>query len=213
MKKAFTLIELLLVVLVLWVLMWAMKNMFSYENVNRLKYDTCYLKTYWFLSNFNQQALLQKSVRTWDVLTWVNQYEIIFDNEHQKIEFIYSWASSKKVFNYSWDWTDIENDCYNTTYHTKIWDWNLKVIMQPGFQTTNATGSLSPMQIYSWDNFNTAIPNSWTWEIIFYYCKWTSDAQCSELNKIVVEPKVQMFKTFFCKSLDDNREKCDKWSE
>lgn len=213
MKKAFTLLELLLVVVIVWVLMWAMQNMFSYENVNKLKFDTCYLKTHWLLSSFKQEALLQKSVRTWWNLVWSDKYIVLFDSKNQKIEFVYSWAWVKKTINYSWSWSDTENDCYNTTYNTRIWNSNLKAVFQAWFQTSNTTDNSSAMQIFSWDNFDTRIQNSWTWEIFFYYCKgkWVS-AKCSQLYKIIIEPKVQLFKSFSCKSLNSDW-RCKEWNK
>lgn len=207
MKKAFTLLELVIVIWLLWLLIGSLWKVFSYKNVNPIKYDTCYINITWKLDNFLQDAILQRSVYTWYEWKKVDNYTIIFDVNNQKIDFIYSWAWVKETIHLNWTWEDRQYDCFTTSYHTLLsWD-ELKIDIKPWLQVDNQAWWDSWMIVYkNWTKLN----NGSTWWVNLYYCEW-SWWNCYERNKIIVDSKVQLFKKYFCMVWDKNP--CPKWSE
>lgn len=213
MKKAFTIIELLIVIIIIWVLMWALKNMFSYKNINTLKYDTCNIHINWNLDNFFQDAILQKSVYTWNKWKKVDNYNIIFDVTNQKINFIYSWAQIwgkiVKTINLNWTWFDKKNNCFNPGYHTKLSGENLKVSIKPWLQVNNNANWDAWIMLYTWSSTSPAHDGS-TWGVSLYYCEWNW-WKCFERDKIVIDTKVNLIKKYFCKQ--KRQASCTVWSE
>ena len=214
MKKAFTIFELLIVMIIIWLLMGAFKHMFSYKDVDRLKYDTCDIHINWKLDNFFQDAILQKSVYTWSNWEKVDDYSIKFDVGNQKIDFIYSWTQIWgqiiKTINLNWTWFDEENDCFTPNYHTKLSGGNLKVSIKPWLQVDNNAGWEAGIILYTWSSFTHETTNWATWWVSLYYCE-QSWWNCFERNKIIIDTKVNLIKKYFCKKKNQNH--CTNWSE
>jgi len=207
-KKAFTILELLIVMSILGILMYYMKWIFSYKNVEQVKFDTCYIHTYSKLNKFMQDAFLQKMVYSWDNLEKVGLYTIKFDTTNQKVDFIYSGNEliTESIL-YSWNWTDNINDCYTKSYHTFL-SWNdLKIDINPWLQ---ADINDTPVKIYTW-NSTTPISSSSSWSMYLYYCQW--DDPCLEKYKINIIPSTYLLVSSYCKSVDTNTWKCREWSE
>jgi len=203
MKKAFTLIELLIVIILIWLLFWFFKNSFSYKNVEEQKFDTCYIHTYSNLTNFMEQALLQKMVYTGNKLTGVNSYVIDFDVNNQKLNLIYSWDTKiVKTIAYSWAYED-ENGCFTKSYRAKLSGYNLKLKINPGLQ---ADINDSPVKLYTWNSTNFTT-NSWS--IDLWYCQWTD---CKQKYRFVFVPSTYLLLTKYCIKLSNNGT-CSKWSQ
>ena len=200
MKKGFTLLELLIVVIIIWLLMLSFKNMFSYKDINRLKYDTCNVHINWKLDNFFQDAILQKSIYTGNKWKKVDDYSIIFDIDNQKIDFIFSWSQIWwkviKTIHLNWTWFDEKNDCFSPGYHTKLSWENLKVEIKPWLQVDNDANWDAGIILYTWSSFENKAKNWATWWVILYYCEW-SWWNCFERNKIVIDTKVNLIKKFY----------------
>ncbi len=210
MKKAFTLFELLIVIWIIWLLVGSIWQMFSYKNVNPIKYDTCYVNINWKIDNFLQDAILQKSVYTWSSWNKVSSYDLFFDINNQKINFVYSWAWVVDTINLNWTWEDSKYDCFTNTYNTLLSWENLKISMSPWLQVDNNAWWNAWMIIYTWSSFNNSVLNGWTWWVNLYYCEW-SWWNCYERNKIIVDSKVHLFKKYFCKN--EKEISCSNWSE
>lgn len=212
MKKAFTLMELLIVVIIISLLIWAIGKMFSYKQVNTLKYDTCVLHVKWKLDNFFQNAILQKAVYTGWEWKKVNAYVVKFDKDNQEINFIYSWTNVKEIIKLSWTWFDKINDCFAPWYYTKLSWENLKVIIKPWLQVDNSSDGDAWIILYTWSSFSNKASNWATWWVSFYYCEgsWSS-LKCFEEDKIIIDTKVNTIKSYFCKKKRENP--CISWSE
>jgi len=204
-KKAFTLVELLLVVSIIWILMYSLKGIFSYKNVEKIKFDTCYIHTYSKINTFMQDAFLQKMVYSWWTLRKVDLYSIFFDKNNQKIDFIYSWDYKViKSISFTWLWIDSTNDCYTKSYHTFLsWD-NLKIDINPWLQ---ADINDTPVKIYSW---TTLIKASWSWNMYLYYCQWNN---CLEKYRFTIIPSTYLLSTSYCEKVNFTNWKCELWSE
>jgi len=213
MKKWFTLMEIVLVLIIIWLISAAIWKMFSFKNTYRFKYDTCYIRTISDIDNFFEKALLQRQVRTWDVYTWVNNYNVIFNTDKQYMALVYSWVWTWKLINYVGSWIDNLNQCYYSPYHTYISWNNMKVVIQWWLSLSqNWNSSKQAMALYTWNN-STPWKIGSTWEILFYRCDspWTWD--CYEKNKIIVDTKTYLIKNYFCKKLNLNTWKCEIWSK
>ena len=199
----------LLVVLIIWIIMWAVWKLFSYKDVDRMDFDACYIWTYWKISNFFQQAISQKWVYTgWKYKT-PNYYVLNFDKNNQVVNLVYSGLWVSKQIKFSWTWTDDINKCYTETYHT-YFSWNIsKVVIKPWLQVDNSTTSDAAMVLYSW---NTKKPASETWVVYFYFCDSNLNINCLQKYKIEIDPRSYLFKTAFCVKLWSDK-KCQQWSK
>jgi len=212
-KKWLTLVELIIVIIIIWVVSASLKNMFTYKNVTRTKYDTCYLHINSSISNFFQQALLQKQVYTWNAYKSVKDFEVIFDKNNQTISLVYSWPNVEKQFVLKWNFVDHVNDCHNIAYHTYLSGENLKVMINPWLNPDVGSVEWIWMTLYTGSNFNNKLKNWATWAVYLYYCPHVWTVWCLEKNKIEVDTRTALFKSYFCQSLDMNTGKCKKWSE
>jgi len=202
-KKAFTLIELLIVIIIIWLLMYSLKWTFSYKNVEKVKFDTCYIHTYSKITNFMQDALLQKMIYTWNNLTGVDLYTIKFDVTNQKLELIYSGSTKiTKTLAYSWVLRSAD-DCYTKTYHTKLSWNNLKIDIKPGLQ---ADINDSPVKLFTWSNTNFTTKS---WSVDLWYCQWFD---CKQKYRLTFIPSTYLLTTKYCIKLK-NDGTCEKWSE
>ncbi len=208
MKKAFTLMELLIVVIIIGIIIAAIWRMFSYKQINRANFDTCYVKIYGKLDKFFQEALSQKGVLTGGKYIAPNYYNVIFDKSNQQIILDYSWVV-KKPIKLVGNWVDEINKCYTRTYHTFLsWDIS-KVKIKAGLQVDNSTTSESPMELYSWTD---KLSSSHTGVVYFYYCDHPSNNNCLQKYKLIIDPRSYLFKSYFCLKLGANWT-CEKWSE
>jgi len=209
-SKAFTLIEILIVVLIIGVISAAIWKFFSYRDVDRMNFDSCYIKTYWSIDSFFQQALSQKWVYTWWDYKVPVYYNLVFDKDNQKLELQYSGLNVVKTIDFFWTGIDDKNKCFSPTFHTFL-SWNIsKVQIKPWLQVDNSVSSDAAMVLYSWDN---KLPSTSTWEVIFSYCTSVSNANCLQKYRLIVDPRTYMFKSYFCVKVDLDNWKCLKWSQ
>lgn len=214
MKKAFTVIEIVIVVLLIWLISSALWAIFSYDNVSSSKFDTCYLRVISQMDKFFQESLLQKLVYDWSNLTGVIQYDIKFNQDEQKIVFLYSWANVKKIFQLSWNWYDAKHDCFSAKYKTMISGWNLRVSLRPWLGVDNKIQWNAWMSLYTWNNFNSLVPMWESKDIYFSFCFWSwTSSVCEEKYKLTVDSKVQLFNKYICQKNDSSTRECLKWGE
>jgi len=206
-KKAFTLIELLIVISIVGMLIYSMRWLFSYKNVERVKFDTCYIHTYSKLGKFMQDAILQKMYFSWTSYKKPLLYEIRFDIPNNKLLLSYSWENDKYVESINFSGVDVDNvnDCFTKTYHTKLsWD-DLKIDILPWLQ---ADINDSPVKMYTWDTNLLPVNSSWT--VFMYFCQWN---MCLDKYKFTFIPSTYLLITSYCMKRDTNTLKCIKWSE
>ncbi len=209
MKKAFTLVELLIVMIIIWVLLYAVRWIFTYKNVEQVKFDTCYIHTYGKVTNFMQEALLQKMYfHSWEYKK-IGLYTMHFDVTNQKLKLTYSWSTDKYTSEiiYSWNWIDKINDCYTETYVTKLTWSNLEFKINPWLQKNYIWDE--SVKMFSW---GTQTSLALSWNIIFSYCEDKAWKHCKQKYKLSILPSVYVVKSYFCKKIDWNW-KCVKWTK
>ena len=196
-SAAFTLLELLLVVFIIGIIVWSIGKIFSYKDVDRMDFDSCYVTVYGKLDKFFQESLSQKWIYTGGIYKTPNFYDIIIDKTNQKIQFLYSGLDTKVISFYGTGKDDI-NKCYSPTYHTFI-SWDItRAQIKAGLQVDTSTTEHSPMELYSG---NELLPAYKTWVVYFYYCDHLSNINCLQKYKIEIDPRSYMFKSYFCKKL------------
>jgi len=82
-------------------------------------------------------------------------------------------------------------------------------VIKPGLQVDNATTSDAAMVLYD-SNGNKLLANK-TGFVDFYFCDTNLNTNCLQKYKIEIDPRVYLFKTYFCVKLDSNK-KCLQWS-
>ena len=214
LKKWFTIIELLVVVIIIWMLMRSFWGLFTNNNKDKLYYYTCSEKLYWEFNKFITDALTQKSVYSW----WINDfispshYIINADENQQKVVFYYSWAWVKKTFYLTGSGEDGNNYCWTKIYFTKLDISNsnsLWIKFNPWlidwYSKTDAW-----FGIYTWTDFNSLW--AFTWEIILSYC---TKLQCIQRNKIIFDRRSMNINFIDCLKRHENWSNldCSQWTE
>ena len=212
-KRWFTLVEMIIVLLIIWLISWALWKMFTYKDVTRAKYGTCYLHIDSNITSFFEYWLLQKQVYSWDKYEKVKNYQVVFNVNTQKVSLIYSWTDQKKIYVLSWDFVDNLNDCHGKQYHTLLSWENLKVVINPWLNPDQGKQDWIWMTLYTWNDFIKKLPAWATWAVYFYYCPGAWTKWCLERNKIEVDTRTALFKSYFCEDVDINNWKCIKWSK
>ena len=212
-KRWFTLVEMIVVIIIMGLIIWSLWKMFTYKNITRSKYSTCYIHIDSNIASFFQYWLLQKEAYSWDKYEKVKNYQVIFNVKKQKIDLVYSWTDQKKEYLLSWDFVDNINDCHTRNYHTLISWENLKVVINPWLNPSKWQQEWIWMILYTWDNFENKAQNGSTWVVYFYYCPNVWTKWCLEKNKIEVDTRTALFKSYFCKTVNIKTWKCESWSE
>jgi len=208
MQKAFTLLELLVVVIIIGVIVWAVWRLFSYKDADRLNFDTCYITVYWKIDKFFQEAISQQGAYTGGVYKTPDFYNIIFDKTNQQINLVFSGYTTGTIV-FHWEGEDTINKCYSPTYHTYFSGDISKIQIKAGLQVDTSTTEHSPMELYEG---NSLLPAYKTGVIYFYYCDHPSNVDCLQKYKIEVDPRAYLFKSYFCKTLNSDWT-CKVWSE
>jgi len=213
MKKWFTIFEMLLVVVIMWILMAAFKDFFLSKDKNKIYFDTCVARTYWQLNTFLWDAMTQKTVYSGDTYISPELYQIKFDETNQKLNFIYdftwgvSWTAKTTLF--SWvNSRDLENKCWEGGYFTKIKS-TLDIKIKPGLQQTAKAWEDTAAFLID-DDLSTI-----TGEAMFLFCEWPNN--CMERTKIIFDRRTFNIDKKTCLKntlMDVNQDNaCDKWSE
>lgn len=99
MTKWFTLIEMLLVIVVLWVLISMSRYLFVASDNNKYYAETCANNIYSTLKNHQYKALVGKKLNTWSWTLTPQSYNMQIDAENNTIALQYNTWSSIATYN------------------------------------------------------------------------------------------------------------------
>jgi hypothetical protein len=187
MKKAFSLLELLIVVIIIWVLMTALWKMFSYRNLDKVNFNTCFVKIYSKFDNFFQEAISQKGVWTWNSYKVPVFYDLFFWSG--EIKFYYSGLKTSIIY-LDGSWVDNKNKCFNNSFYSKLSGNIDKILIKAGLQTDDSIWAESPMVIYD-DN-----QKKLTWYFDLLFCNRNN--VCIPKYRFVFDSRTYSFSSFFC---------------
>jgi hypothetical protein len=121
-KRWFTLIELLIVIILLWVLMVSFSRIFQIKNKDVLYWEACTNNIYWDISNFLYSAISSKALFSWSNKTFPEYYNIEFNLTQNSINFSYStgstWANPQIQNRLQLTWNMPQNyNCHSNLYN------------------------------------------------------------------------------------------------
>lgn len=195
--KWFTLVEMLIVLVIIFIMINAIKTILSFSQRDFINSQTCANKASSRIIGQLNNALTSKSVFSWATKFspqsyWVNIFSTWI------IGYVYSWVDKVVLPDYSivlsWNDTSISSECYSKNYKL-VASWNID--------------SIEMKKWLSFDQKDVFVITGWligpkvsllTWEIKFLQCVWT--APCKDLSKITADKR----------SLSIVQTKCTKWS-
>lgn len=205
-------LELLIVILIFWLILWATKSMFNLEQRDFIKSQTCVNNVYWEIKNFFDDASTGKWIYSWDVLNWWTVFPDVYglevDKVNQRIFLIYSWVDiGTTTWTYLTIWFSGAKEtwispfsCYDNGYDVSISTWTID--------------SLLVKKQFEWDINNTPFLinqdlTAFTWDIYFYYCHQSQN--CRAIWKILFDKRVYQTRFSRCLQWYELGE-CTKWS-
>jgi hypothetical protein len=214
MKKrffCFTIFEILIVILIIWLLFWAIKQIFTYKQRDFLKANTCVNTIVWDVTNYFYSALTSKWIKTWNIIVYPKRYIIVFSGDDQKVVLSYfSWDDTNGS---TWDYKiynltgsdenspdeDIQYWCYSNKYYVYL-SWNLSVVMQPW------------LEWWSWRKGILINGQEWnkTWEVYFKFVWYWYTGKV--LGKLVIDKRVNSLYYSQCLVWTGWWTQCKKWS-
>ena len=206
MKKAFTLLEIIVVVIIIWLLLASMSNVFEMKDRDLIRSKTCVDSSFWTIKNFFDMASTWKGVYTWTDIVYPESYIINFNTDEDNIELTYSWNDTwtyeSIIFNND-DWVSSDY-CYDNTrwYHIQL-SWDISEIKVSRLLQSNIN---SPAIIID----NDPVVNMWYFDL-FYVPADKEDKRI--LNRYIFDRRVQQLRNSRCLQRGNNFSTCDKWTQ
>lgn len=98
-KSGFSFLEMLIVVLIVSILFVALRWAFEIKNKNIFYGQACVETVYGEINNFLYAGLSSKSLFTWNISIFPDQYTISFDSIQQRIELKYTEKGNEYTYN------------------------------------------------------------------------------------------------------------------
>ncbi len=184
--KWFSLLELMIVIFIMWILFLLWRWWFTTKNKSFYYAQSCVNYIYWDVNYFLNSAFVSRGIKSWDFVTFPDEYIIKFD-----------WNSNKIFFNYKY-WPEI------ITWYTLVISWwtNWYHCNGIGYSVVLSWGS----NLFIKKNINNSDwvwflfeKNVWhrdiTWSIVFYYC---NNSFCKDLAMFVVDSRKKNITRRFC---------------
>lgn len=218
MKNSFTLFEIIVVVIILWLLLAALSNFFQMNERDYIRARWCVDHTYWQIKNFIDMASTWKWLYDESVgeVVYPDEYELVFNEDDNYISFRYikDWTSSDyKKIELEWsDWT-WENYCYDNSreYYVSIWEYDWASDDEGLIEEINLS------TLFQWDintppvKINNDEQKSY-WYISFYF----SPADVEDrriISKIIFDRRVNQVRHNKCTQRWENYSTCQRWAQ
>jgi len=201
LKKSFTILELLVVILLIWMLFVIMWWLFKPDNRSKIYSEICINNIYGDIRWYINKALNSKSLS----FSWENynpdSYKIEINSWENYIFFWFelgwTWYEYKKVY-LSWDIWSIK-ECEDKNYSVKL-SWNIDWIY-----------IFKKLDNNTRDRSFVINQNNWTWNIEFWLSEWWYDRL---FWKVFVDGRIPNTFLDICKDfpLKDKSKQCQKRS-
>lgn len=213
-RKSFTLLEILFVVVLLSMIIFAAKDFFVMKNKDFIKSQTCVNHVAWEIKNSFDFVAFWRWFATWAAATaeTIYPYKMIldFNSVTDKISVTYSGKIESGNVITGVSWTLIPS--FNLS---GSWVWKYDCFWQNYF--VNLSWSNLNVQVnyqLQWDLNNPPIVinnsnNIYTWESQFYYCPIPS-MDCKIIWKMVLDKRSSLLKFNRCLRTADWKT-CDVW--
>lgn len=208
-KNWYTLIELLLIVIVIWILTATFRNKFEPKNKDILYWETCVNNIYWDISSFVNNALTSKNILSWVERISPEQYYININPQDNSIILKYKKPNDNtdyilKSLHLTWDMPP-NYYCQNNLY-TMILSWNETNVIINKWLKENS----------EFKSFNINNRNSFYEKIFLKLCPYKNGmidyTKCKEIWLYEVDVSTQNIKRSTC--LNTNLSwGCDEWTK
>ncbi len=199
-KKGFTLIEILLVVLIIWVMLSAGSKFFRPASKNKFYAQTCVNKVYWEVRTFTNNAIFGKWIAYSGAFYFPKTYNIVFDKINNKINLeieIQTWTITTSTIYLSW--SRMISECWNEWYQV-FFSWDVDEV--------KIRKNLEEKWSVRWF---TIIPQQFTWNIDFYMEEHGIPRKSSVF---IIDQRIQSISNKRCFSLPaDIHKECSQRSE
>ncbi len=209
-KTWYTMIEMLLVVILVWIL-WAMfRDSFQPKNKDILYWEACVNNIYADLSSFMNNALTSKNILSWWERISPEQYFININPNNNTIILEYKRPNDNTLYKYkSLDLTwNMPPDyyCQNSMYNM-ILSWN----------ATNITITKWLKENSEFKSFNINNRNSFYEKIFLKLCPYKNNSiqynKCKEIWIYEVDVGTQNIKRSTCLETSLSGWSCDEWTQ
>lgn len=202
--KSFTLIEIIVVIVIIWLIASWISTMFKMKEKDNIYSQACLANVYWEVSNYVDNAITWKWIYTWSNWYTPDMYLVSFIPNLDVVSLSYSWSASwswlYKNFQLNWSWNDAKYKCFWDNYYVDLsWqNYNLSIIKWLNWDINNSSFSIN-----SWTNF--------TWEIEFMFCQKPNN--CKILWKIIMDNRSYTIWLNKCLNWWSWWTSCSKWSQ
>lgn len=238
-KKAFTIIELTLIVAMLWLIFWMTRNFFNVWRQQKLIFwETCLNYVFWEVDKFQDGIKYGKLPVTISWQDWV--YSIRFYGINTWTFYTSSWFA---WISFEWIWNDlstvipydhislssnnfaplqntpIPQQCRNAwltiVWKTSLSSWTLQVTI-PAVKTNDT-------KWFVWENWVTNTNPQTTWEIIYSVCwlrnsqvnpvRWSllSTSECIQIGKVNIDKRSETINLLKCTRTNIQTWICSAW--
>lgn len=203
MKKAFTLLEILIVVVIIGLLLMGLQNLLKFEKKNLLWAKTCANMVYGDVRNFAQSAFTAKAV-------WANKitpeaYYIEVLPSDQRVRLSYGWTSTGIVQNYQLS----ESGTLRTSYKCN-WSW-YRVLLSGSDLTMNITKSLQQKWDTAGFRINQGATQLFTWNTELRFCN-SDGNNCAIVSRFSYDARSAQIQHNICLNEGKGAQTCTKWS-
>lgn len=194
-KLWYTMIEMLLVVILVWILWIMFRNSFKPKNKDILYWEACVNNVYADISSFINNALTSKNILSWSERISPEKYFIIINPNDNTIKLEYQRTNSGTIYIYkqislTWDMPS-NYYCQNNSY-TMILSWNSTTVEINKWLIENS----------EFKSFLINNRNSFYEKIFLKLCpnkKWTIDYnKCKEIWIYEIDISTQNIKKSTC---------------
>lgn len=206
-KRSFTFFEILLVVLIIGLLFVALWRFFVPNNKNRIYGEICLNTIYWEIRNYINKAVTGKSIASWWVWIYPEEYIIIFDQTWYTIDFQYTYYTG----------TIIATGTYKKIYLT----WTQKTIKEceNKWYYIAFTGNVTQIRITKnlkekirQPSFSFLWTTNWSTGWIFFSLVENKGLNRRHFYTIIVDPRIQNVFSRKCLWLPQDMTKpCATW--
>ncbi len=204
LKKAFTLLELLIVILLISLLMASIRQIFTYKQRDFIKANWCVANIVWKSLNYFYSALTSKWLFTWWKLYFPKKYLLVLSGWNiQKVSFLFSTWGDNKIYNIislTGNWEDNKYGCFSSKYYVKL-SGDLSILMTPWLESKD--GKIGII-------INNDVSNI-TWEIYFYFVGYWYTGKI--LWKLFLDKRAENFYYSSCLIWTWWWTKCKVWSK
>lgn len=209
MKKGYTIIELIIVILIVWVLMVAFQNVFQVKNRDSLYWEACVNNLYGDISNFMYAAITSRAITVNSTQIFPDFYYIDLNVDKNSIVLSYwTWEKSTLATPIIYNELTLTGsvpanyNCKSPSYYMELSWSNLSVTINKWLGEDIQLRSF----ILSWSS------NLFTWEVKFLLKDAQWGTWYKELGRLTVDTRTQNIKSNLCLTIN-NIWDCDQRSQ